>query len=214
MLCGYLDYLNTKRIILGSKSGPRKALVTSSGLTNFEVMDSGFEEDLEKEAFETQTDYVRATSAGKVDALKAALDAKNEDFDVLICCDTVCVSKDGNIIEKPKSIEEQRENIRTFSGSYHTVVTWLNVLVRKDGNEERFEHEETTKIYFHEIPEKSIEAYPLLYPETLIAAGGYRIQSCGGTLISKIEGDYSNVVGLPLSHLCKIIVKAIEGGKL
>lgn len=64
MLAGYLEYLNTTRVILGSKSTPRKSLLESSGL-KFEIMDSEFEEDLAKENFETPNLYVKATSYGK-----------------------------------------------------------------------------------------------------------------------------------------------------
>lgn len=149
---------------------------------------------------------------GKLEALQKKLETAGEDYSVLITCDTVCVTKDGEIIEKPETIEEQRDFIRLFSDSYHNVVSWLNILVKKGEETKHYEREEVTKVYFSKVPEKSIIEYPLLFPDTMGAAGGYRIQSSGGTFIKGVEGDYNNVIGMPLNALCIVLSDAVEAG--
>ncbi len=62
-------------------------------------MDSGFEEDLDKNSFATPEDYVHATCKGKMDNMLAKFDQQS--FDFIITCDTICVDSDNNIIEKP-----------------------------------------------------------------------------------------------------------------
>lgn len=64
MIAGYIEDLKDKRIILGSNSGPRKNLLISSGLENFEVKVSGFEEDLVKSSFASPSEYVKETCRG------------------------------------------------------------------------------------------------------------------------------------------------------
>lgn len=69
-------------------------------------MDSGFEEDLDKNSFATAEEYVRATSKGKMDFMLKKIPA--QEFDFIITCDTICVDSNNTIIEKPVNLSGGR----------------------------------------------------------------------------------------------------------
>ena len=74
------------------------------------------------------------------------------------------MDKDGVIVEKPANLEEQQAFMIKFSNSYHDVISWMFVSFNKDGVELTKEHQETSRVYFSEIPEKSIEMYGKCVP--------------------------------------------------
>jgi septum formation protein len=113
----------------------------------------------------------------------------------LIACDTDVVL-DGKALGKPANATEAREYLDRMSGRAHTVMSGLVVLA--DG-EERSGLESTT-VVFKQLSDAEKERY-VAFGEWQGRSGGYAIQTLGSTLVERIEGSVSNVVGLPVGLL-------------
>ncbi len=124
---------------------------------------------------------------------------------IIVSADTV-VSSDGLILGKPHSYDEEVEMLRALSGKKHEVYTGVFVCCAdSEGNEtESFLFYEATDIYVDTLTEEEITAYAST-DEPYDKAGGYAIQGGFAKHISKIEGDYSNVVGFPVHAFYSLI---------
>jgi septum formation protein len=125
---------------------------------------------------------------------------------LVIACDTDVVL-DGRALGKPATEREAREYLDRMSGRAHTVMSGLVVLV--DG-EERSGLEETT-VVFKDLDEAAKERY-VRFGEWRGRSGGYAIQTLGSTLVERIEGSVSNVVGLPVGLLAELVPELLERG--
>ena len=180
-----------KKIILASSSPRRKELLEKIGL-KFEVEPGDYEEivDTDLEPHE----MVRKLSREKAEAV-----ARKHNSGVVIAADTV-VLIDGKILGKPKSPAEAKKMLRALSGKSHAVITGFTII---DTAERRILSKAVeTKVYIGELNPAEIDAY-VKSGEPLDKAGGYGIQGLGSVIVEKIEGDYFNVVGLPLSSLAE-----------
>lgn len=119
---------------------------------------------------------------------------KNEG-EIVIGADTV-VAIDGKILGKPKDENEAMTMLELLSGREHSVFTGVTII--KGEKEKSFFCE--TKVKFFNLTKDMIKAY-ISTGEPFDKAGGYGIQGYGCLLVEKIEGDYFNVVGLPVSKL-------------
>jgi septum formation protein len=117
---------------------------------------------------------------------------------VTIACDTDVVL-DGKALGKPADGAEAREHLERMSGRAHTVLSGLVVLA---GGEERSGLERTT-VVFKELSEAEKERY-VRFGEWRGRSGGYAIQTLGSTLVERVEGSVSNVVGLPVGLLLEL----------
>lgn len=177
-----------KKIILASGSPRRHALLTSIGLPHV-VIPSTIEEIF---------DYsVSASTAAEILARQKAHEvATNQEFDLLIAADTIVVLN-GNLLAKPGSRDEAIQMLKTLSGKTHEVITGVTLLT--SSQERTFSV--STKVTFESLSNLEIEAY-VDTGSPMDKAGGYGIQDDLGSLFVKhIEGDYYNVVGLPLQRL-------------
>ena len=120
------------------------------------------------------------------------------DEDIVIGADTV-VSINGEILGKPRNNADARRMLRLLSGKTHSVFTGVTVL--KEGNCHSFFCE--TKVTFFELSDEEIDRY-IATGEPLDKAGAYGIQGYGSLLVEKIDGDYFNVVGLPISKINRL----------
>ena len=125
------------------------------------------------------------------------------DKDVLLCCDTI-VEVDGHILEKPKDINDAKRMIKEISGRSHYVHTGV-FLGKKDGYTNFVE---TTTVYVRKMSDAEICEY-VKTSEPYDKAGSYAIQGIFGKYIEKIDGDYYNVMGLPLCEVVKHLYKYI-----
>jgi septum formation protein len=123
---------------------------------------------------------------------------------LVIACDTDVVI-DGKALGKPANEAEAREYLNRMSGRAHTVMSGLVVLV--DG-EERSGLEQTT-VVFKDLDEIARERY-VRFGEWRGRSGGYAIQTLGSTLVERIEGSVSNVVGLPVGLLTELVPELLE----
>ncbi|MBR3148981.1 MAG: septum formation inhibitor Maf [Eubacterium sp.] len=121
------------------------------------------------------------------------------DGDTVIGADTV-VAIDGEILGKPANKGDAADMLRKLSGRTHSVFTGVTVI--KDGNAHSFFEE--TRVRFLDLSENEIEKY-IKTGEPLDKAGAYGIQGYGSLLVEKINGDYFNVVGLPISRLNRLL---------
>lgn len=117
--------------------------------------------------------------------------------EVILAADTV-VSLDHRILEKPADRTAALEMLRLLSGRTHEVVTGVTILT--DEREETFTV--TTKVRFCPIPESWMLSY-VATDEPYDKAGGYGIQGIGGLFVEAIDGDYYNIVGLPINPISR-----------
>jgi septum formation protein len=129
---------------------------------------------------------------------KAAAVADRAGGALVIGCDTD-VALDGRALGKPADAEEARRYLDRMSGRAHEVMSGLVVL---DGGEERAGLEQTT-VVFKPLSEADKERY-VAFGEWEGRSGGYAIQTLGSTLVERIEGSVSNVVGLPVGLLAEL----------
>jgi nucleoside triphosphate pyrophosphatase len=123
---------------------------------------------------------------------------------VVIACDTDVVL-DGKALGKPADEEEARAYLERMSGRAHTVMSGLVVL--EDG-EERSGLERST-VVFKELSDAEKDRY-VRFGEWRERSGGYAIQTLGSTLVARLEGSVSNVVGLPVGLLAELAPRLFE----
>jgi len=180
-----------KAIILASKSPRRKELLKQLGI-NFNTDPSDYQE--EKDSDLKPCEFAEYLSLQK--AKNVALRHKDS---IIIAADTFVVFE-GRILGKPSSEKEARIMLSEMSGKSHSVITGFTIMDTETGKSVSKSVE--TKIYFKNLSPEEINSY-ITSKEPMDKAGSYAIQGLGGTLIEKVEGDYYNVVGLPLTALAE-----------
>lgn len=178
------------KIILASKSPRRKEILASAGY-DFDVKVSNADENVSANSI---TEMSLMISKRKCDAVFE----ENKDC-VVISADTIVVIND-KVLEKPKSVDNCREMIKTLQDNVHEVYT--SVIVKSIEKEVSFL--EKTKVFVGKMTDEEIEEY-INTSEPYDKAGGYAIQGIFGKYIEKIEGDYYNVMGLPIYRLNKVL---------
>jgi septum formation protein len=178
-----------RQIVLASSSPRRKELLEKFGL-RFTVDAGAFREDLSR-GMEPHK-LAREISLGKADSV-----AWKYPDALVIGVDTFGIL--GNrILGKPETEDEACEMLAAISGRWHLVITGFTVIDTACGK--IASHSVETKVYIRKISPEEIEAY-IKTGEPLGKAGGYAIQGLGALFVEKIEGDYFNVVGLPMYAL-------------
>ena len=192
------DYImGNRKIILASASPRRKEIMEQAGY-EFEIQVS------HKEEVYTATEPAEIVK--ELALLKASdIAEKNEKTSlVVIGADTV-VAHDGKILGKPKTKEEAFEMIYGFQGKNHQVYTGVAILqFDENGNKIVSNEAVRTDVFVNPMTEEEIWAY-INRDNVLDKAGSYGIQSGFACHIEKIEGDYFNVVGLPISYIYKTL---------
>lgn len=184
------------KIILASASPRRAEILRSAGIA-FETRAAVLDES--RRPGELRADYVRRLALGKA---RASAGVQREPCDCLfIGADTVVVAAD-EILGKPKSPDDARRMLRLLSGTVHEVHTGLAV-VRRPGAMEGLV-EEVTRVTFASLSDEDIESY-IATGEPFDKAGAYGIQGIGGRYVTRIEGCYFNVMGLPLARLWSLL---------
>lgn len=181
---------NDKKIILASKSPRRKEILANAGYL-FTVEEADTEEKV--------TDDLSHEEAVIKIALEKARFVKNRrdetDESVIIAADTM-VLKSGNLMGKPCDEEEARKMLNMLSDSWHKVLTGYVVLYKKN----EFSGCEITDVKFRKISEKEINEY-IKTGQPFDKAGAYGVQDRASAFVERIDGDFFNVMGLPI---CKI----------
>ena len=186
-----------KKIILGSGSPRRKELLSQIGVP-FEVRVS------EKEEIYTQTipkEIVKELALMKAENVASEIPAKNT---IVIGADTVVVHQD-QILGKPKDEQDAFRMIQSLQGDVHQVYTGVAILdFDGDGEKTVISHAVETRVSVNPMSEEEIWKY-VQSKEPMDKAGAYGIQGKFSVFIEKIDGDYFNVVGLPVSYVYQML---------
>lgn len=180
--------MDTYKLILASGSPRRKTLLEEAGYT-FRIVVSDADESAP--AHMTPEEIAEHNAALKARAIIGACSHNA----LVIGADTV-VAIDGRVFGKPSSAHDARTMLETLSGRTHQVTTGV-CLMSKDTHQT---FHETTDVTFKTLSREMIENY-IATGEPLDKAGAYGIQGKGGALVDHINGDYENVVGLPIAKL-------------
>lgn len=185
--------LNKKPIILASSSPRRKGLLKQIGL-EFIIEPSEYEEDMTIQA--EPITLARILARGK------AFDvSQRHESGIVIGADTFLVFEDS-VLGKPKNQTEAIAMLERLTGKTHSVISGVAVIDAQTGQEEVRAAE--TLVTFRDLSQEEIEEY-VATGEPLDKAGAYGIQGRGAVLVERIEGDYFNVVGLPIATLTTMI---------
>lgn len=185
------------KIILASASPRRRELLKKLQIP-FIVEVSNYEEDINLKL--KPLELAKKLSAGKAEAVAGK--HKNEDT-IIIGADTFVVL-DNKILGKPHTPEKAKEMIKEMSGRAHSVITGFTIIDAKTGK--KVSKTVESKVYFRKMTDRTIKNY-VKTGEPLDKAGAYAIQGAGSVLIEKTEGDYTNIVGLPLPALIEELKK-------
>ncbi|MDG3084782.1 Maf family protein [Vibrio hannami] len=180
-------------LYLASGSPRRKELLALLG-NEFSIVKPDIPECKLEE--ETPEEYVRRLSLEKA---QAGIELVSEADCVVIGSDTIVVH-DGLVLEKPEKIEDSIRMLSSLSGSQHQVMTAVTVTNRNKAKTCLV----ITDVWFREITEQEIRAY-WASGEPCDKAGSYGIQGIGGRFVSRIEGSYHAVVGLPLMETDQLL---------
>lgn len=187
-----------KKVILASGSPRRKELLEQVGV-EFEQRVSGKEE---RYTATEPKEIVKELALMKAENVASDIEAEKGLLidTVVIGADTIVVL-DGQILGKPRNEEHAFEMLQNLQGRSHEVYTGVAFLsYNKEGKKEVISHAVETKVYVHEMSEKEIREY-VTTKDPMDKAGGYGIQGVFAAYIDGIEGDYYNVVGLPVSYV-------------
>jgi septum formation protein len=136
-------------------------------------------------------------------ALSKARDVALRHPNALIVAADTLVSLDGNILGKPANVEDAGAMLQRLSGRRHQVYTGLVVLTADSGGHETRLVE--TDVWFRHLSAGEIDVY-LHSGEPLDKAGAYGLQALGSLIVERVEGDYFNVIGLPLVALNELML--------
>lgn len=178
---------DTKQKLILASTSPRRAELLESASITFEAIRP--EADERPHTGETPVEYAVRTAREKAESIAIPRDV------IVLGADTV-VAIEGHILGKPSGPEEAKEMLRLLSGKMHEVIT--GVCLRTAGKTICFHV--ATAVLFREISDDEIAAY-IATGEPLDKAGAYAIQDGAAGMVRRIDGSYSNVVGLPLCEV-------------
>ncbi len=182
-----------KKIILASASPRRRELLETAG-AEFEICVADVDESIPEGTL--PEDAAKMTAEKK--ALAVAQSHKN---DIVIGADTIVVAGD-RILGKPKDKADACAMLAMLSGAEHRVITGVCLTC----GDKKITFAQVSKVKFYDLTDAEIEAY-VKTGEPMDKAGAYGIQGRGCVLVEKIEGDYFNIVGLPVARVMREIGK-------
>lgn len=185
------------KFILASASPRRKELVGHLKVP-FEILTLNIPEE------SSSSDPVTFSSeiaASKGEAVFDKLQAERPADYFIVSADTIVVL-DKKIYGKPADRNEARQFLNELAGRSHSVFTAVSVILFVNGKKDTYSFVEETKVTFDKISHALMERY-LDTGDSLDKAGAYGIQNGSLTFISKVEGDYANVVGFPLARFVR-----------
>ncbi len=182
------------RLILASSSPRRAEILRNAGIP-IESISAVVDESRWRD--EAPSHLVRRLAKAKANAVAAQITGAA----IVIGADTE-VAVDGHVLGKPAAALDARDMLRRLSGRTHEVLTGLEVIRLPD--RASCSDLEVTRVTFAQLSDAEIDSY-VATGEPFDKAGGYAIQGRAGCFITRIEGCYFNVVGLPLARLCRIL---------
>lgn len=184
------------KFVLASQS-PRRAELLKYITPEFEILPSDCDE--------TVPDGVPADEVPQILAVRKALHVRELRPDALVIgCDTVVII-DGVILGKPHDAQDAKRMLRLLSGRTHTVVSGVCICL----GSKTLSFTQNTLVSFYDMSDEEIDSY-VQECSPLDKAGAYGIQDRGGLFVKHIDGDFYNIVGLPIARLSREIKKLCE----
>jgi septum formation protein len=183
--------MTVPRVILASQSPRRRELLDLVGIAH-EVQPADIDESYL--TGERPREHAERLARGKT-----AVIVQREPDAVVIGSDTIVVV-DGDVLGKPRDDTDAARMLSRLAGRSHTVITAVAVAWR---GETRSAVEEVD-VTFHPLTREEIDAY-VATREPMDKAGAYGIQGYGATIVSRVDGDYFAVMGLPLQRLTRVL---------
>jgi septum formation protein len=184
-----------RKIILASGSPQRKKLLKIIGL-DFEVEKSSYQENV--------TEKLPANKLAQKLAFGKAQDIAQRHKNAIVIGADSFVILGKEFLGKPHTSQKAREMLKKISGKKHQLITGIAIIDTKKNK--IFTDYEITEVWVKKLTDQEIEEY-VKTKEPLDKAGGYAIQKLGCILIEKINGGYTNVVGLPINMVYKYLLK-------
>lgn len=190
-----------KTIILASKSPRRKSLLKQLGL-KFTVLPSNIEEKFNPRL--KPRGQAEALSLQKAESIKLILEKKKTiDPYIILSADTIAVIND-EVLGKPKDQKDAIKMLKKLSGKKHIAITAFTII--DSDTKKVVTKSEETFVFFRKLNDKEIREYVKVV-KPFGNAGSYAIQGKAAVFIEKIEGDFFNIVGLPLHTLAQELKK-------
>lgn len=181
-----------KKVILASNSPRRREIMGK--FIDFEAVTAEVKED--NDFYKSPETLVMALAFEKANSVAT----KHEDA-IVIGADTI-VEIEGEILGKPKSREGAKRMMEKLRGKSHKVITGFSIIDLS--SDKKYMDYEVTEVVFNDLSDEDIEAY-LNKAEYMDKAGAYGIQEEAALFVEKIEGDYLNIVGFPISKIYTVL---------
>jgi septum formation protein len=192
------------RLILASASPRRRHFLTELGL-RFETCPANLPE--APRPRETPAQYARRVAEEKAAAVAAMQTGLNDPRRALIIAADTIVARGRRLLPKPANPADAERMLRFLSGRSHVVVTGVCVLEQNKGHiVRRKSFSVSTRVWFKRLAGEEIRGY-VQTGEPMDKAGAYAIQGIGSFLVQRIQGSYTNVVGLPVAELLDCLEK-------
>ncbi len=188
----------TTSLVLASSSPRRQELIGLLGLP-VRIVPSGADENTPAEW--SPREIVEELSKRKALAIKKELTESTDESSIIVGSDTIVVLN-GRIMGKPRDVQEAVRMLKLLAGNVHEVYTGVSCVRLSDGKTATSHR--VTKVRMRALSEDQISRY-VATGEPMDKAGAYGIQEFGSVLVESIEGDYFNVVGLPVSLLAVLL---------
>jgi MAF protein len=196
----------TPTLILASSSPRRRELLASLGV-EFTIVKPDIDET--QRPNEPPTDYVQRLSREKALAVTEQVAAPATilaaDTVVILAADTIGIDEQGEILGKPADTDEARQMLQRLRGRGHTVATAVTLLIANGQNSRRQITEiARTAVHMRDYDDAEIDAY-IATGDPFDKAGAYAIQHEGFHPVERIDGSYTNVVGLPVETVSAML---------
>jgi septum formation protein len=182
-------------IVLASQSPRRQELLGRMGIRDFSIVVPDVDESVDPSLSPEETVCAIARRKGEAEAKMAAAE------DIVITADTMVFLGDARL-GKPRDEEDALRMLKALSGAKHTV--WTGVSVRCGEKEETFGV--ATDVYFRRCEERELRGY-IATGEPMDKAGSYGVQGLACLFVERIEGDFYNVMGLPIEALGRSLTR-------
>ena len=183
-------------VVLASASPRRTELLEQAGIRHL-VIPSQCEEHIQSEV---PQEVVMELSAQKAEDVYTRYEKEHPGEEFLVIGSDTVVAADGEILGKPKDEEDAFRMISLLQGETHQVYTGVTLLAKAEGGAKRNTFFECSNVKVYPMDEEEIRDY-IATKEPMDKAGAYGIQGGFAVYIRGIEGDYNNIVGLPIARL-------------